>query len=294
MADFGCGQITPECATIYDPCGISREEFICQALELLPLGGLWRRPECNFSQFFCAIAATYYDQFVQICALRSEANPCTADTAIEQWASIWSGVCETLPDDPQALQDVLCAYLSSRGVLTCELITEQLDLLGYDVISCGMDETRSTDLVTPTCGPSLGQGVSLGCYPNTVTDPCEAKFAGIPCAASCCNDDEAPEFVPPDPCDVTANGGYCVSCNSGGSGLGVFQSGPSYYPLENPSCLVVLIDKNSPSIDPCHIPPFGLGLGNSLGVDCLEISAEACAIEALRPAHLQIKYVLDC
>lgn len=295
--------VSAGCAETVDPCGVSREEFICQAMKLLPKGSLWARPECDFYKLFTAVAATYYDQWQRICALRIEASPCTADTTLQEWASIFEPVCEGLPDDPQALRDILCQLIQSRGVLSCEFVRATLEGLGYQVISCGPNTEREEMTFTPSCGPALGLS-PIGNFWTGMSDSCEDKFKDNPCAIGCCEEDfEQSALEDPDPCEIISNGAFCPleQCNIPLTPLvGDLQGGEPYQPLKKPFTLDVIIDANSPALEgECYgMTPGSVmlksGAITSSSGGCSFLDLKICAIDALKPAHLTINYIVDC
>jgi len=291
LLDFGCEQRPETCNNTYDPCGVTEQEFICQALKLLPDDALWQRNGCNFTEVFSSIAATYYQQWARACALRKEANPCTAQERLEDWAKIWDSDCGSLPTNSDELSEALCTLLSYEGQLTCSFIEDYMASIGYIVNRCETDtETQDTETVK-----YCGTATRLGLYPRQITQSCQSKYAGIPCSQSCCVGVDAPDVDPTDPCEVQVNLPFC-SCGSGcNSGLGVFVE-KRYFALKSPHTVNLFIDESSPAIAPCDLPngmvPHGGGLGH--GSNCLTIKDDACVIEALRPAHYTINYRIDC
>ncbi len=302
MSSFGCTADSQDCADVFDPCGISRDEFICQALKLLPDGEFWGRRNCNFSNFFVAIASTYYDQFTKTCGLSLEGNPCTATDTLGEWASIWDSRCEGLPEDPDELRDLLCVLIRSNGVLTKQIIEDEITALGYDVVSCEVDTTRSSTLVTPVCGFIPGVYVPGVKAPSLgIIDECAESFRNTPCAsdfiAACCDQEEETQAGPLNiQCaPITPASGFLKMGTPGAA-----QIGASYFPLENPWTINVIVSLNSPAIQPflCEIqrsqyPGYP---GFTPGPFCLpnfEIPF-ICAIEILRPAHLSINIRTEC
>lgn len=296
---FGCGQLDPFCNDVFDPCSVTKEQFVCQALKLLPDDALYARPGCTFHNFFCAIACCFYDEFRKTCDLRPEANPCTSDSTIEEWASIWSDRCTALPTDPDELRDALCALMQSNGVLTCDIITEQLEAAGYVVNSCSVDKTRTTEPVQRFCGMVPGVYVPGYCGGFQNLSSCADKFKDLPCAdqyiAACCEGEETPEIVTEINCDVQSRPVRFYKMGSPG-----YQAlGDPYFPLVNPWTVNAVIDISSPALDAvrCDIlrsqwPAYP---GFSPGPKCFEINIEEfCVIEALRPAHLCLNIKLEC
>lgn len=211
---------------------------------------------------------------------------------LDEWASVWRNECDDFPTDPEELREVLCNLMKSRGILSCDIITQEMARNGYNVISCCTDKRTTGELVTPGCGFSLGWSSLSGGAVFLRTDTCEDRFEGYPCAADCCDGSDAVTVPAPDPCNIESNGAYCHS-NCGCHGLGAFVGGECYHPLLSPFTLRVFIDKDSPAIDPCDLPgpllPAGMQMtGRS---SCVDVK-EACTITAMKPAHLTIEYVV--
>ena len=303
----GCASVADDCEVVFDPCEVSREQFIAQALKLLPPGQLWQgRCDCNFTMLFCAIAGVYYDQWSRACSVRGEVSPCTATDTLSEWAEIFQPICDDLPEEPAELRDLLCSLLQSRGQLTSQLIRDLLAAQGYNVLTIEPDRTFGSVTTFTACGFKLGHS-PLGNFSLVRTKECRHTFAGLPCTEGCCTEEDEPETAQGNPCDPQLNEGACSSsgCTCTTSGLGNFtETSSTGQQLINPWTLLVTIDPNSPTIlaDPdfiCYqwqagsVLPRNNNLGNFEG--CSEdLTIESCAIEALRPAHLTIRYRVEC
>lgn len=157
-----CQTIPEPGAGRVDACAVTRDEFICQALKLLPPGVLFDNGACTVKDLFCAIAGTYYDQWQRICALEPETSPCTADVTLDEWAEVLSPACNGLPEDRQELRDTLCRLLETQGTLSCDLITAEVEAAGYTALRCETDCRTFADLRDANCVFEFGFS-ELGC-----------------------------------------------------------------------------------------------------------------------------------
>lgn len=149
-------------------CDISREDFVCQALKLLPPGTLWEEQACTLRDIICAVAGAYWDQWQRICCLEREVSPCTAVETLGEWIEILAPECLALPEladescdltseQNDEIRELLCDVISSGGQLTCGVISREVARLGLTVTRCVSDCETVDEFRTYTCGYELGQ-----------------------------------------------------------------------------------------------------------------------------------------
>lgn len=246
---FGCSVEPAGCRSIPDPANISKSDFICQTLKLLPPGSLYQRKDCNFFEFFCSIACSYYDQWQRLVEIRKEASPCTSEETVDDWLEIFSPFCDDISNELQEKQNLLCSLLGYRGQLTCTMINELLEIEGYNVTSCEVDKELCDDFVNTDCNAKTGF-FKIGDFLASRKKECRHKIQGIPCTEGCCGEEEIPDVVGNDPCNFSLNqGGYCSTEACKQFRIGDFPLKTELFKrLKNPFTLCVTIDPNSPAL----------------------------------------------
>lgn len=250
----GCSVVLDEsCPEIVDVCGISREEFLCQALKLLPEGPLWRDGMCNAREIVLSVASTYYDLWQRMCALRPEIDPCTADVALDEWAQIFAPDCSTLPTDRDELSALVCElFQAAPEGFNNETIIALALASGYIVTDIQQDLDRDfSRKITPTNGFKTGFAMVGVCCPTQVTnrakvsvncDPCDdeqAELTPTTVAVSGCENTAAPLSVPGTIASLNQSVGSCIPqagvaqlCHENAvGGCQIYN-----YPVDRPDC----------------------------------------------------------
>ena len=277
-----------------DTCTVTRDEYICQALKLLPEGAMWDRDDRDLMRFYSAIASFFYDEHVKNCETAKECNPCTAEECVSEWFDFFGLDESCVLSDPK---EAICQAISSKNGLNCDTIAALALAEGYIVTDCRMCDETTDEVITPTaCKANPGGSIPCAPYENLTDNSCADKFGGLPCEetliAECCEGDVEPVEAPEvDLCAIEQNEGGCECPSAFNMGSAVIFGEP-YSPLACPFSIEITIDPASPSGAPS---PNGLLNGNpgaSLPADCPPF--EICSVEAFLPLGYTAKYVRGC
>ena len=67
-------------------CEQSKEDFVCQAVKLLPAFQGRLDPNGKFLTLFCCLVELFYECVVLfVCSLEKEFSPCTSEIYFQQW-----------------------------------------------------------------------------------------------------------------------------------------------------------------------------------------------------------------
>ena len=198
-------------------CAPSLDEFVCQALKLLPDFSGKLNPDGNFIKFICALIESYYECVVQSsCAIANEFSPCTSDIYFDQWIQEYALPfrCPIDVADPALeaellrLQLCLQVQLQSGAAFNAALLDQIADVLG---ITYTVDVPTYDIEGVPVCDVVLmpSSGVSQ-CNPNGCVFQ-QAFIVNVTCAPSSAHIDIFECYIAQlTPCHVT----YCVKDDS--------------------------------------------------------------------------------
>lgn len=123
-----------------DPCGLDDCDALAFVQALLPSGRLWHIGDGStrpvFDGFWHSIAQVTAETSAAICAEWCEANPCTANRTIDQWAKLYD-----FPSDCVALSAAkLCEWINLVGCAgRCDFIARLVGFAGIGWVTVEVD-----------------------------------------------------------------------------------------------------------------------------------------------------------
>lgn len=119
-----------------DPCGLTAEDFLQAAQDLLPRGRAWPRdPDATLTRYWRAVADEYERVAGRDCDVLDEAFPGTALELLPDWER-FLGLPDECRGEPETLQQrrqTVVSKIRAKGGQSPGYIIDVADALGYEI-----------------------------------------------------------------------------------------------------------------------------------------------------------------
>ena len=143
-----------------DYCGVDAEDYLAQALALLPEGPAWpTEPTGTLTSFWRASVQATARAHLRMCDLLPESSPCLSIELLPDWERVYGLPDPCLGDLPQTIQErrlALCAKSSSVGGQSRNYFEALAASLGYEIeiteyrpFVCGLSQCGVNQLGGP-------------------------------------------------------------------------------------------------------------------------------------------------